>query len=352
VHKTATTPAAALNQTPVPKTQLAAHASAPQPSAAPSRRRRAAPDAPLHGTPAQPALAGELDQADAATPLGDALLRAAHDARDALALEDPVNAIHKTRRALKGARALLMLIEGERRPAARQLRRDLGAVARSLASTRDRHIIHDAIADLTGEKRRKPLDAALARKVASTLTRRTDRHGEADGNLPVLREAGLPEDMTRAAQLADGMETGDLPEALASGYRRARRAACGIDPADAEALHELRKHVVAHVCQMELATPWWPRLATLWLDELQRLRETLGRHHDLEILLTRLDSTPGRLPPDDIATVMDAASRRQRKLAGQALQRHARLFAERPKAFRKRLAAYLEAYVDHAENRE
>ncbi len=149
------------------------------------------------------------------------------------------------------------------------------------------------------------------------------------------------------------MDAADLPEALAAGYRRARRAARGIDRADAEALHELRKHVVAHVCQMELAAPWWPRLGALWLEELQRLREALGRHHDLEILLTRLDSAPGRLPPDHIATVMDAASRRQRKLAGKALRHHARLFAERPKAFRQTPGrAYLETHVDHAENRE
>ena len=349
VHKTATTPAATSNQATVPKTQLAAPAPAPPPKAPAVRRRRASPEPPLRGTPAP---STPTDTADAAIPLGDALLRAARDTRDALALEDPVTAIHKTRRALKGARALLMLVEGERRPAARQLRRDLGAAAHSLASTRDRHIIHDAIADLAAEKRRRPLDAALARRVASTLTRRTEHHGEADSNLAALREAGLSDGMARAAQLADDMDTEDLPEALASGYRRARRAACGIDPADAEALHELRKHVVAHVCQMELAAPWWPRLGAVWLEELQHLREMLGRHHDLEILLTRLDGAPGRLSPDHIATVMDAASRRQRKLAGKALRHHARLFAERPKAFQRRLAVYLEAYVDHAENRE
>jgi CHAD domain-containing protein len=349
VHKTATTPAAALNRTPAAKTQRTAHASIPQPKAAPRRQHAAVPDDALHSAAAQPSPA---ETAKATTALGAALLRTADDARGALALEDPVPAIHKTRRALKGARALLMLIKGDRRAAARQLRRDLGMAARSLASTRDRHIIHDALADLTAQKRRKPLDAALARKIASTLTRGTSRTGEADGSLAALREAGLPEDVAGVAQLADDMDAADLPEALASGYRRARRSARGVDRGDAEALHEVRKHVVVHVCQMELAAPWWPRLGAFWLEELQRLREALGRHHDLEILLARLDDAPGRLPPDHIATAMDAASRRQRKLAGKALRHHARLFAERPKAFQRRLAAYFEAYVDHAENRE
>ncbi len=154
-----------------------------------------------------------------------------------------------------------MLVEGEPRPGGAQLRRYLGAAARSLASTRDCHIIHDAIADLAADKRRKPLDAALARKVTSTLSRAAGSPREADANLARrCARPGCRRTWTTAAQLVDAMDAADLPEALAAGYRRARRAARGIDRADADALHELRKHVVAHVCQMELAAPWWPRL--------------------------------------------------------------------------------------------
>ncbi len=146
VHKTATTPAAASNQAPVPKTKPTARDFLPAAEGRcprGQRRCRAGRPAPRHPG-AQSAPAEDISDAKATTALGAALLRAADEARGALALEDPVAAIHKTRRALKGARALLMLVEGELRPAARQLRRDLGAAARSLASTRDRHIIHDA----------------------------------------------------------------------------------------------------------------------------------------------------------------------------------------------------------------
>lgn len=286
-------------------------------------------------------------------PLDAALLETAQATRDALALKDPVAAIHKTRRSLKQARALLLLAGREHPRAARQLRRDLGAAAHSLATTRDRHIIQDAIAELTSEQRRRPLEDGLARKIVASLARSESRHTDgAQPDLAALRAAGLAEKIAAARRLAGDTAIADLPKALAGGYRLARRAARGLDRDDAEALHELRKHVVAHVCQMELAASWWPRLGELWLDELQRLRELLGRHHDLEILLDRLGEAPGRLLPEQIALAMDAASRRQRKLAGKALRRHARLFAERPKAFRRRLAAYLQAHVDQAEKPE
>ena len=59
---------------------------------------------------------------------------------------------------------------------------------------------------------------------------------------------------------------------LARFYRRARRQI----PADwgaasAEELHELRKCVVIHRYQIELAEPLWPRFGRMWTDEAERL---------------------------------------------------------------------------------
>jgi CHAD domain-containing protein len=123
---------------------------------------------------------------------------------------------------------------------------------------------------------------------------------------------------------------------LAEHYRRARRAM----PSDwrqaaSEELHELRSRVVVHRYQMELIEPLWPRLIKLWVGEAQRLRERLGAHNDLATLggfvaprqpLARWRS---RLAP--------LIAARQEAHVGAAARLAGRLFAEKPKAFRRRL---------------
>src|SRR5207244_2408804 len=134
------------------------------------------------------------------------------------------------------------------------------------------------------------------------------------------------------------VEARDLARELAGHYRRARQAA----PADwhaasSEELHRLRQRVVVHRYQMELVEPLWPRLTKLWVAEAQRLRERLGAHHDLTTLATLiaphqpLARWRSRLAPL-IAAREAAHVKAAAKVAG-------RLFAEKPRAFRRRLEA-------------
>lgn len=349
-EKPATTRNRPAGQSPVDSDVRPARAQPAKRAKTPTRRPAASPIDETPAPQAESALAipDAGPASGAGTPLAIALLGSADAVRAAFAIEDPITAIHKLRRALKQARALLALIGGRQRPAARRLSRRLSEAARSLAATRDRHIIHDALADIAAHADPGGLDEAFARELAQTLAPRGDGSDGGEAGLAALREAGLAEEIAGAALLAEGTGADALPEALAASYRRARSAARGVDTDDADALHDVRKRVVAHCCQMELAAPWWPRLCAVWQDELQRLRDALGRHHDLEILLDRLDEASAQLPAEQVAIAMQAASHRQRKLAGKALRHHARLFAERPKAFRRRLATYLDAHLEHA----
>lgn len=321
----------------VPPSARTAPRSAPVPRlSGRSARRAAPPPAPDEAAPGG-AIAAAL--ADAAIAVGDALGRT-----------EPAAAVHGLRRALKRTRALLNLVEGHRRPAARQLRRELAAAARSLAQARDTHILGDALADLADHG---AADLPSAEVIAAGAA---DGHArDAAAALDRLAAADLPARIAGAARDLDA-EDRALPRLLAKGYARARRAAGGLDPDDAAGLHELRKHVVAHHYQMALALPWWRRFGKFWRTELDRLRDTLGRHHDLEILIDRLGHTQqgetdasdaprtnaggSGLTPEAAAAIMAAAHARQRALGAKALRRHARLFAERPRAFRRRLKAY------------
>ena len=109
----------------------------------------------------------------------------------------------------------------------------------------------------------------------------------------------------------------------------------------AEELHDLRRRVVAHRYQMELVEPLWPKLGRLWVAEAQRLRDRLGAFQDLSMLQgftaphQPLAPWRSRLTPL-IATRQAAHAKVAQRIGG-------RLFAERPRAFRKRLEALWES---------
>jgi CHAD domain-containing protein len=121
-------------------------------------------------------------------------------------------------------------------------------------------------------------------------------------------------------------------------YRRARQLIPeNWQEADAEHLHDLRRRVVEHRHQLDLIEPLWPRLARVWGEEAQRLRNRLGACQDLAVLINftaphqPLAPWRSRLAPA-IEARRNAHLRSAARLAGQ-------LFAERPKAFRKRIVA-------------
>jgi CHAD domain-containing protein len=125
---------------------------------------------------------------------------------------------------------------------------------------------------------------------------------------------------------------------LAASYRRARKAIPSSWPrADAAELHELRKRVIVHRYQMELVTPLWPRSGKLWTGEAQRLRDRLGHHHDL-VLLSEL-TAPRRPLARWRAKLAPLIEARKAQHVAAARRIANRLFAEKPKAFRRRLEA-------------
>jgi hypothetical protein len=88
---------------------------------------------------------------------------------------------------------------------------------------------------------------------------------------------------------------------------------------------------------MEIALRRWPRLGASRQKEARRLRSRLGRHQDLAVLSGL--AAPGRfLAPWGSELARPIADRQAAHLAA-AAKLARRLFAERPKAFRRRLRA-------------
>ena len=288
--------------------------------------------------------------ADEAPPtrLALALADAFAEARDALALSDPEAAVHGVRKGFKRLRALLRLTEAARARAvsqrARAARRALAQTARHLAQARDAAAREDALDDLVA----KAGLAKATRRAAGRALASTDAPARAGDGVGAHR-AALEAEMAALAEalprLGAALDDDALCAALAASYAKARRAGRAVDPADDESLHELRKDVIAQRYQMELVTADWPALGQFWVDELQRLRDKLGKHHDLAVLRALAEAHPARggRRPAWCAPLLAAIAARQAKLAHSALLLHARLFAEKPKAFRRRLSAYMSA---------
>lgn len=254
---------------------------------------------------------------------------------------DDATAVHEFRKAMKRWRAFLRLYEPLLGTEAEQLRVEARDLARELAGTRDARSALDALADLT--------QAPLSERTLTTIRARLEGIGSSaeaatltDALRERMREAldhataaamGWPMDTVGFAAVADG---------LAASYARARRAIpeswTGASP---EALHVLRQRVVVHRYQMELAVPLWPKIGRVWIAEAQKLRDRLGHFQDLAVLQ---DFTAPHQPLAPWRSrLVPLIAARQAEHAASAARVARRLFAEKPKAFRRRLMSLWES---------
>jgi CHAD domain-containing protein len=258
------------------------------------------------------------------------------------AISDPARsdaeAVHDFRRAMKRWRALLRLFELFLGPQANALRHEARDLARNLAGARDAQSALEALADLQKH------DLALsARSMALVGGRIEQLRRAAETTLNADMRVRLSSALDNAKALLGRWPLSTItPEALADAlarfYRRARRhLPADWSVASAEELHELRKCVVIHRYQIELAEPLWPRFVKMWTSEAQRLREHLGKHQDL-LLLANLTG-----PRQPLARwrsrLIPAIAARQAAHVATAERIAARLFLEKPRTMEHRLAA-------------
>ena len=284
-------------------------------------------------------LAGDTDN------FGDDLASAARsivaDARRALT--DPqlsdADAVHDVRKAFKRWRAFLRLLARPLGEPANQMRAEARELMRALAGARDAQSALDALDDL--RKADVPLSPTSMETISQRLTV-IKTTAEQSGFTQGMRDR-LTRYLDFAALSLDrwplaAIDFDTVADGLIVTYRRGRQLIpddwAGADP---EHLHDLRRRVVEHGHQMALFEPLWPRLGKLWAEEAQRLRNRLGACQDLAVFaaLTAphqpLAHWRSRLVP------VIEARRAQHLKAAQRLT--GRLFAEKPKAFRRRIVA-------------
>jgi CHAD domain-containing protein len=276
---------------------------------------------------------------------GDGLAAAARSiiADGRRALTDPElsapEAVHEVRKALKRWRALLRLLGRPLGEQADQMRSEARELMRGIAGARDAQSALDALSDL--RKADLPMSPTSVETIRARLTERRDA-AEAKAFTKTMRDR-----LSRYFDYATlslerwplkAIDFDTVTDGLTATYRRARQLLPDSwSNAEPEHLHDLRRRVVEHRHQMDLVEPLWPRLGKVWAEEAQRLRNRLGSCQDLAVL-TELTAPHQLLAPWRSRLAPLIAARRGAHL--KTAQRVAgRLFAEKPKAFRQRIAA-------------
>jgi CHAD domain-containing protein len=276
-------------------------------------------------------------------PLDQALTAVARDiltkARDAIA--DPEKktgeAIHDFRKSIKRWRSFLRLIEPHFGDGADNLRAAARDTANKLGGARDLRSTLDAVDDIrTGAYE-------LNDKTLETISRRIEEMQAAAEHreISASERADISHEVTRWLTTISlwpfsGIEFKEISKALTEGYRRARKAMPeNWQEASEEELHEFRKRTIDHRYQMELVEPLWPRMAKIWIDEAQRLRESIGQHRDLALL--RSMTAPHQPLARFRSKLTPSIERRQKEHIEKAAKIAARVFADKPKAFQARI---------------
>ena len=253
------------------------------------------------------------------------------------------DAIHEARRAMRRARAILKLlrpVSGEHDALPATFLRDAGA---ALSGLRDAQAVIEAVEQLARQQEQPiPENARVA------LLRRLRRRRNAACRQPseVLDRvvALLAAARTAVAAWPGDTDDSDVLKGLRRGYARAARALRRARRDPDVHLHRWRQRVREHRLQLELLQPIWPEVIEAQVGEARRLARLLGAERDLQLLAavfarlrTPLVARPGN------ATLAARIANERMALQAQAWTLGARVFAERPGALVRRLAAYRKA---------
>jgi CHAD domain-containing protein len=264
---------------------------------------------------------------------------------------DTAEAVHEARKDLKKLRAVLRLVRDELGPEVYRRENDrFRDAGRELAGARDAEV-KLATLDTLAERFDDDFPRAEVEPLVDVLTEEREtliRRLEADGKPGGPRALAAERVSSGRAAIADWpLGSGGLAlvePGLKRTYRRGRRRFADVrEDASAENVHEWRKRVKDLWYHLRLLRNAWPEVVGTTSDEAHELADLLGDHHDLAVLA---EDIAGRelSKSGGISTLPRLIARRQSELLDDALELGRRIYAEKPRAFTKRLGAYWAAW--------
>jgi CHAD domain-containing protein len=257
--------------------------------------------------------------------------------------DDPVEAVHGARKAVKKERALLRMA----RPAMPSAQRSaenaaLRDAVRGLSATRDEAVIVETFDQLAerfvGQVPEKTFSAVRERLVQPHAAR-AGAHGQA-------RRAAQKLASVRARiddWAIDGRGWRTVGGGLDRTYRRGRNALrrARRERSDAS-LHDARKRVKDLWYELRLLSEVCGPAVGGQAKEAHRVADLLGDDHDLAVLRSRIEAL-GVTVAVDIEPLLGLVDYRRGELQAEAVYLGERLYAEKPKAFVRRIRRYWRA---------
>ena len=256
---------------------------------------------------------------------------------------------HKTRRCLKRLRSLLMLAQpvlGSRYW--RRLDRRLAGLGRALSHERDHAVVLDVLAKLAAgdaDRTIRKAAATLMRQLQPAARERPNGHDPWPDSSAVDREPLVRKAARIGRRIAkapfERLDLAQMAQGVAAEYRAGRKAnvaACRMG--GAESFHDLRKRVQRHIRQLQLIAAVWPDEMHVRIALAKTIAAQLGHDHDLALVRSAVDAD---MTGSDAAALDRLCRDRQRAIRKAIKPQLARLYAETPKAFARRMAAYSDA---------
>jgi CHAD domain-containing protein len=277
--------------------------------------------------------------------------RAVHELVDKVPV-DPVDGLHSARKALKKERSLLRLLRasmtGEER---RRANASFRSAARKLSNARDSEVMIQAV-DQLAEQYSGQLPKPTLIAVREHLAARADAARRRLGQSGITEE--VAEQLRAARTRPDEWKlTGNGWDAVAPGLRRSYRQGrkafeqARSKPTD-DHLHAWRKRAKDLWYELRLLSAVAPHTVKGQAKDAHLLSDLLGDDHDLAVLRESLVATPGQIPVD-LDPVLALIGHRREQLQQEAFFLASRLYAERPKAFVRRIGRYWNAWRAEAQ---
>jgi CHAD domain-containing protein len=253
--------------------------------------------------------------------------------------------VHEVRKHLKKLRAAMRLALGEvgKNQHARE-ERCVREIGRLVSDLRDAQVRLQTIIQLRDETAKGSDENHFARIEELLSLERESFSAAFDGwqkqAIPMLE--GVEERLSKWS--LDGLTWKQICGAVEKIYKRGQRGlAKTIKKPVPENFHSWRKRVKDLWYQLRILQP----LNRVVLDEMAHdadvLGELLGREHDFDFLMARLDKESGDdALRDELARLRKLIHKRGRRLCRNALELGRRFYAEPPKAFAKRISIFID----------
>lgn len=255
-------------------------------------------------------------------------------------------ATHEARKRCKRIRASIRLLKPLAKTFYRQENSAFRAMAHSLSSTRDIKAGNDAFSNLVMLEKGMAQHFSSLRILLKSSQKQMSAAAQKRKLTNMKGKTGQHERRLSRFELPEGLDFMLIEKGLYQSYRLGRECMdTAFDQNDDVTFHEWRKRVKDLGYQIQILLNLWPPVLKRFRSELEELGDLLGQEHDLIIVRKTILKNAGQKISNGLFhSFFDLLERRVRELKLEAKEIGRRIYAEKPKAFMRRIRTYWEVW--------